>query len=98
MTTSNAAQERLLKVRESDPERAEQIRERIVAALRHRAEVATEDANTIAVESAGASVTLRGRMASWSDRALAERTAWAVPGVGSVSDEIVVVEPTEPER
>jgi osmotically-inducible protein OsmY len=62
---------------------AHRIREALV---RH----AEEAARGIEVKVAGASVTLRGSVASWSDVSAASSAAWAAPGVTSVMNELKV--------
>ncbi|HUK20367.1 MAG TPA: BON domain-containing protein [Gemmatimonadales bacterium] len=75
---------------------AGQIRERITAALKRRADLATRDAQDVEVAADGSVVTLRGKVHSWSDRALIEAAAWGAPGVAKVEDELEVVS-EEPE-
>jgi osmotically-inducible protein OsmY len=64
-----------------------EIKRKIQEALRRSAEV---DANRIEVEANGGEVILKGTVRSWSERAEAERAAWAAPGVTKVDDRIVV--------
>lgn len=63
------------------------VRNRIVAAMRRTADL---DADTIAVVADGDKVTLSGKVHSSYERRLAERAAWAAPGVNRVEDNIVV--------
>lgn len=55
----------------------------IEAALKRRAQ---KDANEISVSVQGTDVTLTGKVHSWSERELANSTAWASPGVKRVVD------------
>ncbi len=48
------------------------------------------DAAKIAVTIDGAEITLSGKVDSWNERALAQRSAWSTPGVCSVVDRITV--------
>lgn len=70
-----------------EPSAASDIREAIAAAIKRQAEL---DAATIIVSADGGKVTLTGKVKSWSERHIAERTAWAAPGVTKVEDNIVV--------
>jgi osmotically-inducible protein OsmY len=63
------------------------IKDRIVAALKRAADV---DASTINVVTEGDTVKLGGRVHAWYERQVAERAAWAAPGVNKVVDNIVV--------
>ena len=64
------------------------IREQIASALKRSA---TVDAARVRVNSnAGGVVTLSGTVRSWTERADAERAAWATPGVSIVQDELAV--------
>ena len=63
------------------------IRERIVAAIRRQADI---DAGSIAVETDGNKVILMGRVKGWHERQLAEKAAWATPGVNKVDDRITI--------
>lgn len=65
------------------------------ADVRHRIEQAFErqadlEAEEIKVEADGSKVTLTGNVSSWSKRNLAERAAWAAPGVTKIEDRLVV--------
>lgn len=60
----------------------------IEAALKRRAR---NEINNISVTVKGHDVTLSGVAHSWSERELAESTAWASPGVHSVVDDITLV-------
>lgn len=61
------------------------IRQRIESALKRDAEL---DAAAIQVQVANGVVTLDGRIDSWGDRLIAERAAWAAPGVTRVNDHL----------
>lgn len=63
------------------------VKSEIEAALKRHAEL---DASHISVETTGRKVTLRGSVASWSERRDAERAAWSAPGVTQVEDLISV--------
>lgn len=63
------------------------VRERIEKAFRRDAEL---DAASIRVKVADGTVTLEGNVDSLSDRQIAERAAWAAPGVRRVEDRLTV--------
>lgn len=63
------------------------IKSEITAALNRSAK---EDAKSIEVEVHGGDVTLSGKVNSWYERELAANSAWASPGVKSVSDKITI--------
>jgi osmotically-inducible protein OsmY len=65
--------------------RADDVKIRIERALKRRAEL---DAGAIHVKAEGGRVTLEGKVKAWHERDLAERTAWAAPGVTAVEDRI----------
>jgi osmotically-inducible protein OsmY len=67
---------------------AENIPERIENALSRNAEV---DARRIRVAAREGSVTLSGNVRSWAEKRQAQWTAWAVPGVVNVVNQIEVV-------
>jgi osmotically-inducible protein OsmY len=69
----------------------DEIKSRINAALRRRADLAALDARGVRVETDGDTVVLRGQVHSWADRAVAERAAWGAPGVAKVDDELEVL-------
>jgi osmotically-inducible protein OsmY len=48
------------------------------------------DAGTVKVSTDGGKVILSGQVKAWNERGIAERAAWAAPGVTSVEDNIVV--------
>lgn len=63
--------------------------------VRHRIEEAFErqadlEAEKISVQAQGSKVTLTGRVSSWNKRHLAERAAWAAPGVTQIEDKLIV--------
>jgi osmotically-inducible protein OsmY len=64
------------------------VKSDIEAALKRRA---IRDAKNISVLVQGADVTLTGTVHSWSERELAENSAWNSPGVQNVIDKITVV-------
>jgi osmotically-inducible protein OsmY len=66
---------------------AGEVKASIDAALRRSAEL---DAGRIKVEADGDKVTLRGSVRSWAERDVAERAAWAAPGVRVVDNRITV--------
>lgn len=66
---------------------AEDVKSRIEKALKRSAEL---DANSIKVRTDGGKVVLEGKVKAWHERDLAERTAWAAPGVTSVEDRIQI--------
>lgn len=63
------------------------VRARIETALRRNAEVG---AHRITVHLRDATVTLRGHVQSWAERAAAEAAAWAAPGVTTVENELEI--------
>jgi osmotically-inducible protein OsmY len=64
---------------------ADDVKSRIEKALKRSAEI---DADTIKVRADGGKVVLEGRVKAWHERDLAEKTAWAAPGVTAVEDRI----------
>jgi osmotically-inducible protein OsmY len=64
-----------------------QVKDKIEKALLRSAEL---DASRITVRTDGAKVVLGGKIHAWFERDIAERAAWAVPGVSEVSDEIQI--------
>jgi osmotically-inducible protein OsmY len=66
---------------------APEIKHRIEDALKRNAEL---DAKRITVEAKDNTVTLRGTVRSWSERADAERAAWSAPGVTAVVDQLAI--------
>ncbi|HEY9012414.1 MAG TPA: BON domain-containing protein [Devosia sp.] len=70
------------------PVEAGQVQRRIHDVL---ASISVLDAGQIQVSANGTEVTLSGEVTSWHEKELAENTAWCVPGVSIVRNEIVVV-------
>ena len=64
------------------------VRERIMAAFKRSA---TADASALSVTADGSTVKLSGKVHGRHERQVAERTAWAAPGVFFVEDNIVVL-------
>ncbi|MDF0543887.1 BON domain-containing protein [Sphingobium sp. H39-3-25] len=67
---------------------ATNVKELIVAAFKRNADL---DAASVTVITDGSKVTLGGKVRAWSERQIAERAAWAAPGVTIVEDHIVVL-------
>ena len=63
------------------------IKRMIEDAFRRSAEV---DASHISVKTEGGTVTLSGKVRTWSERAQAQQTAWFAPGVSQVKNEITI--------
>lgn len=63
------------------------IRHRIEQAFERQADLEAEEIN---VQAQGGKVTLSGSVSSWNKRNLAERSAWAAPGVTQIEDKLVV--------
>ena len=63
------------------------IQHSIEEALKRNAEV---DAKEIHVKVEGGVVRLEGRVHLWRERQIAERAAWAVPGVSEVDDQLLI--------
>jgi osmotically-inducible protein OsmY len=63
------------------------VKRKIEDALVRSAKV---DADKIVVDVDGSKVTLRGTVRSWAERQEAERSAWAAPGVSSVTNNIAI--------
>jgi len=66
---------------------ASDVKERIVAAIKR---AANGDAEAVTVVTDGGTVRLGGRVRGWNERQIAERAAWAAPGVTSIEDNIIV--------
>jgi osmotically-inducible protein OsmY len=66
---------------------ASDIKGRIMAAFQRQADL---DAANVTVTTDGSTVKLAGRVKAWTERNIAERAAWAAPGVSKVEDHIVV--------
>jgi len=58
-----------------------------MAAFKRQADL---DAATVTVVTDGGTVRLGGKVKAWNERGIAERAAWAAPGVTKVEDNIVV--------
>jgi osmotically-inducible protein OsmY len=63
------------------------VRQRIEAAFKRNADL---DADAITVVTEGNKVRLGGRVHAWREREIAERAAWAAPGVAAIEDNIVL--------
>lgn len=63
------------------------VKDRIVSAFKRQADL---DAASVTVMTDGGKVTLGGRVKAWHERQIAERAAWAAPGVTKVEDNIVI--------
>lgn len=63
------------------------IRQRIEKAFERQADL---EAEKIVVKTEAGKVTLSGHVSSWEKRNLAERAAWAAPGVTKIEDKLVV--------
>ena len=68
---------------------ANDVRERIMAAFKRSA---TADASALTVTADGSSIKLSGKVHGRHERQVAERTAWAAPGVFFVEDNLVVLD------
>ncbi|WP_083748123.1 BON domain-containing protein [Sphingomonas sp. Sph1(2015)] len=66
---------------------ASDVRERILAAFKRQSNLSAE---AITVTTEGNAVRLGGKVNRWSERGIAERAAWAAPGVTDVTDDIIV--------
>lgn len=66
---------------------ASNIKHRIEDALKRNAAV---EANAIRVAVSGGKVTLEGKVHAWHERGVAERAAWAAPGVSAVVDRLTI--------
>lgn len=67
--------------------RSADIQRRIEGAFTRSAEL---DARSVRVETSDGKVTLRGTVASWTEREAAEEAAWSAPGVTAVENELAV--------
>lgn len=73
----------------SDAAVAGDVRERIMAAFKRSA---TADASALRVTADGSTIKLSGTVHGRHERQVAERTAWAAPGVFFVEDNLVVLD------
>lgn len=64
------------------------VKERIEEAFERQADL---EAEKIKVVADGGRVTLSGNVSSWTKRNVAERAAWAAPGVSYIDDKLMVV-------
>lgn len=64
------------------------VRERIMAAFKRSA---TADASALSVTADGGTIKLSGNVHGRHERQVAERTAWAAPGVSFVEDNLIVL-------
>jgi osmotically-inducible protein OsmY len=64
------------------------VKDRIIAAFKRNADL---DASTITVVADGSTVRLGGKVHAWYERQIAERAAWAAPGVNRIEDNIAVI-------
>ncbi|WEK43227.1 MAG: BON domain-containing protein [Candidatus Sphingomonas colombiensis] len=76
----------LLEVREQPT--SDNVRDQILAAFTRQADL---DADTVTVVTDRGTVKLGGKVNAWNRRGIAERAAWAAPGVTRVEDNIIVV-------
>ena len=72
----------------SNAAEAGDVRERIMAAFKRSA---TADASALSVTASGSTIKLSGKVNGRHERDVAERTAWAAPGVFFVEDNLVVL-------
>lgn len=70
------------------PVQADRVHEQIKQALAH---ISPLDADRIHVAAKGSEVTLSGQVTSWHEKGLAESTAWCIPGVSRVTNQITVL-------
>lgn len=75
------------KLEVQNPVCADDVRDGIEAAYSRLAEL---DAKTLKIETDGSKVTLSGRVRSRHERQIADRAAWASPGVTDVQNDILV--------
>ncbi|MCI4592468.1 BON domain-containing protein [Sphingobium sp. BYY-5] len=66
---------------------ASDIKDRIMEAFKRQANL---DAGSVTVVTDGGTVRLGGRVKAWNERGIAERAAWAAPGVTRIEDNIIV--------
>ena len=63
------------------------VRKRIEDAFRRQADL---DAASVTIQTQGSTVTLGGKVKAWHERQVAERAAWAAPGVTEVVERIAI--------
>lgn len=63
------------------------VKDRIISAFKRQADL---DAASVTVTADGGKITLGGKVKAWHERQIAERAAWAAPGVTKVEDNIVI--------
>ncbi|MBX5222855.1 BON domain-containing protein [Rhizobium sp. NLR8a] len=66
---------------------AADVKKRIEDAFKRDAELESQG---IRVEVSGGSVTLKGKVHTWSERRAAERAAWSAPGIKTLNDQIAI--------
>ena len=74
-------------IRVKPPVKPLDVRDEIESAFRRNALL---DSRRVTVETRGSSVILSGRVRNWAERAEAQWTAWAAPGVSEVENNIVI--------
>lgn len=75
------------RIQVTPPVASSDIRHRIEQAFERQADL---EAERITVQAQGGKVTLTGQVSSWNKRNLAERAAWAAPGVTQIEDKLIV--------
>lgn len=66
---------------------ASDVKHRILDAFKRQADL---DAAHVTVTTHGSTVKLSGKVKAWNERTIAERAAWAAPGVNKVEDHLVI--------
>lgn len=66
---------------------ASDVKSKIQSAFARNAQI---DANNVTVDAAGSTVTLRGKVRSWSEKQAAEMAAFSAPGVTVVDNELAI--------
>jgi osmotically-inducible protein OsmY len=74
-------------IRVKPPVKPLDVRDEIESAFRRNALL---DSRRVTVETRGSSVILSGRVRNWAERAEAQWTAWAAPGVSEVENNIII--------
>jgi osmotically-inducible protein OsmY len=74
-------------IRVKPPVKPLDVRDEIESAFRRNALL---DSRRVTVETRGSSVILSGRVRNWAERAEAQWTAWAAPGVSDVENNIII--------